>query len=87
MGHNVCFKEDAIRKIAIYELGEGDFKDFLGYMEMVPNGAITEKIQELRDKMSRQPIDAKRGTIEDKISKLLVYGDFQCMGRKLKLAK
>ena len=34
-------------------------------------------IQQLKGLIRRQPIDHKRGPIEDKILKLLVYGDQQ----------
>ena len=44
-------------------------------MEMAPDGAITAKIQGLKDLMIRQPIDRKRGSIDGRILKLLRYGD------------
>ena len=52
-------------------------KDFPEYAEVVSEGAKTKNIQELKDLMSRQPSIAKRGPIESKILKLLVYGGQQ----------
>ena len=48
--HNVLFMENLVRKIATDESGWGaNLKDFLEYAEMVPDGAISSKIQELND--------------------------------------
>ena len=44
-----------------------------------------QMIQQLGDIISRQPIDRKRGPIEDKISKLLVYGDKQMPGAQIRI--
>ena len=49
-------------------------KDFLEYMEMMPDGAMGDNIQELNCIMSRQPIDRKLLPVEGRILKLLVYG-------------
>ena len=55
---NAFCKENPKQQIAIDELGLGDaLKDFLEYMEMVPDGAIAAMIQDLKDLMSRHPID------------------------------
>ena len=62
-------------------------KDFLEYMEMVSDGAMTRKIQALEGLMSRQPIGRKRGPIDDKISKSLVYGDQQMPETQIKIGE
>ena len=41
-------------------------KDFLEYMEAVSEGVATAKIQELKDLVSRKPIDRKRGQSKTK---------------------
>ena len=56
-------------------------------MEMAPDGVATHKMKELQDLMSRQPIDRKRGPVEDKISKLLVCGGQQMHGAQIKIAE
>ena len=56
--HDVFFKEDIGREIAIDELGGAiPLENFLGYMELVSGGAKTKKIQDLKGLMRRQPID------------------------------
>ena len=69
-----------------WEGGGGALKDFLEYMKVVSDGASAKKIQELKDlTRRRQPIDPKRGPIEDAILKLLVYGDQQVPGTQIKI--
>ena len=56
-----------IRQVAIDESGVGGgLKDFLEYTEMESGGAATAEIQWLKGLMNRQPIDHKRGPIDDK---------------------
>ena len=85
----VRFKDGITRQIAINDLagGGGDLKDIPEHMAMAPDGAITAKIQELKDLMSRQPIGRIRGPIADKISKLSGYGDHQVHWAKVKIGK
>ena len=54
----------------------GALKTCLGYMGAASgvDEADTMNIQDLGDLIRRKPIDRKRGPIEDKILKLLVYG-------------
>ena len=54
-------------------------------MEMVSIGAMTHKVQELKDLMGRQPIYRKLGHIEGGISKLLVYGYQQMHEAQIKI--
>ena len=86
LGPNVLFKENLNRQITISELGWGGSpKDILEYMEMAPEGIIAANIQQLKDLIRRQPIDHKRGPTEDKILKLLAYGDHQMPATKIKI--
>ena len=65
----------------------GDRKDFLVYMAMASDGAMAHKIQELKDSMSRRPIDRKRGPIVGEIWRLLIYGDQQMHGAEIKIVE
>ena len=86
--HNLFFKENLNHKIAHSELGGGgDLKQFLEYMEMAPDGAAADNIQELKGIASRQPIGHKRGPVDDRILKLLVYGDQLTPGAHIKLGR
>ena len=72
LGRNLVFKENLNHQIALSEWGGGGApKDFLGYMEMLPDGATTHNIQQLNGIMGRKPIDRKRGPIDARILKLL----------------
>ena len=80
------FKENINRQNATNELRWGDaLKDFSEYMETVPRGAKTAKIQELKGLMRRHPIDHERGPPADTILKLLVCGDRQTPEPKIKI--
>ena len=82
---NVSLKENLDRQIAPGELGRGEaLKDFLGFTDMVADGATTHSIQQLKGIMSRQPIDCKRGTVDDRILKSLGYGRQQMQAAKIK---
>ena len=54
-------------------------------MEMVLDGAMRDNIPELKGIMSRKPIDRKRGPVDDRIPKLLVYGDQQTHETQFKI--
>ena len=56
-------------------------------MQLVSGGSTTRKIQDLNGLMGIQPIDQKRGPIEDKILKLLVNGDQQMHEAQVKIEK
>ena len=56
-------------------------------MQLVSGGSTTRKIQDLNGLMGIQPIDQKRGPIEDKILKLLVNGDQQMHETQVKIEK
>ena len=83
VGPECVFKAKLNRRIALIELGgEVALKPPIGFLEVRPdlNGLAQDgrgKIQQLKCLISRQPIDHKRGPIEDTILKLLVYGGQQ----------
>ena len=67
------------------ELGGGDHETFIGLLEASSDltglkESTKQNIQQLRGLIIKQPIDPKRGLIEDKILKLLVYGGQQMPG-------
>ena len=51
------------------------------------NEAKAKKIQELKGLMARQPIGHRRGPIEGKILKLLVYGDQQIPENQIRIGE
>ena len=74
------------RPVAINESGVG-LKTFLGFPDASADFTglkedAKPKIQQLKGLIIRKPIHQKRGQIEDKISKLLVYGDQKMAGAK-----
>ena len=65
----------------------GALKNFLEYMDAAPGGGKTEKVQDLKDSMRRQPIDRKRRPIEGGILKLLVRRNQQISETQFKIGK
>ena len=62
LDRNVFFTGAISREIAIDELaGGGAPRDSLGYMALISGGDATEKIQDLKNLMSRQPVGRNRG--------------------------
>ena len=84
-GPECFFTEKLNRQIALREFWGGSLKTFVGFLglssDLTGLAKDTKKnIQQLKGLVRSQPIDRKRGPIENKILKLLGHGDQQMPG-------
>ena len=88
-GLNVAIKGRLGRQIVLNDLRGWALEPCMGVLEVSPDftgmaESANRKIHHLGDIITRQQIGRKRGPIEDKSSKLLVYGDKQMSGSQNK---